>query len=350
MEKFFKCFCFPELWAIGFSIATFMLAYALYRLLLFVMHGLVKKEGMGTKLVKRLSLPVLWLFIEIAALISLHALTSPENRQPSLEHAVNVLMIGTIGWFFVSVTTAFYHHFLSKNRGDERGNLAHRSVLTQALFLYRLLIFAIIALTAAAILMTFPYIKNIGVGILGSAGIAGIALGIAARPILLNLMAGFQIAATKTIKIGDTLLVEGESARVETIHLTHIVMRTWDLRRIILPISYFIDKPFQNWDATNPELLASIFLYCDYTLPLDPLRAKVKELLCATPLWNKKEWNVHVTNCTTQCLEIRVSASVDHSGSTFDLRAYLREKLIDFLQKEYPEALPCVRNYQLPLQ
>ena len=258
-----------------------------------------------------------------------------------------MLIIGTIGWFAAGITRAFYRIFVEKNGNGMSVDMSRRSILTQVLFLYRVLMFVIFAVTVAAILLTFPYIKSVGLGILGSAGIAGIALGMAARPILLNFMAGFQIAATKMIKIGDTVYVEGEFSHIEAIHLTHVTLCTWDLRRIVLPISYFIDKPFQNWDLTNPELLGSVLLYCDYTVPVDALRKKAGELVAGHPSWNKRVWNVQVTNCTDQVVEIRVVASANDAASTSDLRSYLREKLIDFLQKEYPHALPSVRYYQI---
>lgn len=294
-----------------------------------------------------LIMPFLLLVLEAIFLITLKFVNLPETVNSVVSHTLVVLVIATLGWLAWSIARKFCLRFVKKIGLKEKADASHLSLLTQVLFLYRLFVFGIFVITAATILMTFPHIKNVGLGILGSAGIAGIALGIAARPILLNLMAGFQIAATKTIKIGDTLLIEGETARVESIHLTHIIFRTWDARRIIVPISRFIDQPFENWDVTDSHLLAPVLLYCDYQVPLEAVRTRVAQLLEKCPYWNGRTWRVDVTNCSQQAVELRISASVNHATDAFELRAYLREKLIDFLQQEHPHALPCVRNKQV---
>ena len=291
--------------------------------------------------------PVVLLVVVGVCLVVLNLLSVPLGVEQSLKHALIVLLIGMIGWLVCCIVSKFYHRFLLRIGDREKADPAQRSLLTQVIFLYRFIIFAIISVTAAMILMTFPYIKNLGVGILGSAGIAGIALGIAARPILLNLMAGFQIAITKTVKIGDVLMIDGETARVESIQLTHIVFLTWDLRRIIVPISHFIDHSYQNWDVSDPEIIGSVLLYCDYKVSVDALRKQVGVLLPKSPFWNKRVWKVQITNCTPQTVEIQISASANHPGDAGELRAYLREKVIDFLQKEQPEALPCMRQRML---
>ncbi len=288
--------------------------------------------------------PLLLLLLVAASLIALSFVSVPDGIGQHLKHTLVVLLIGVIGWFCCSIVKKIYHRFLLRIGDHEKADPAQRSLLTQVIFLYRLVIFAIIAITAAMILMTFPYIKNVGVGILGSAGIAGIALGIAARPILLNLMAGFQIAMTKMVKIGDVLVVDGETARVESIQLTHIIFLTWDLRRLIVPISRFIDQSYQNWEVSDPEIIASFELYCDYQVPVDAVRKQVEELVAQCPYWNKRVWKVQVTGFTTQTVEIRVSASANHPADANELRVFLREKLMGFLQKEHPEALPCVRQ------
>ena len=341
-----KCFCLPEVTAFAMALLAFVCAYILYRLLLFVLKRLARREGVWKKLAKEIRFPLLCLLLEIASLISLYIFDLPERYLNFVAHVLNVFIMGTLGWFAVAILHSCYQNYTDRMGNSEKADSLQRSLFTQILFLYRFSMFIICAITAALILLTFPYIKSVGVGILGSAGIAGLALGIAARPILLNLMAGFQIAVTKTIKIGDTVFIEGDSARVEAIHLTHVIVRTWDLRRIIVPISYFIDRPFQNWDATDPEIQGSVFLYCDYSLPVDGLRKKMADLVKLSPHWNQKTWNIHVTNCTEHAMEIRVSASANDASSAFELRAFLREKLLEFIHKEYPGSLPCIRNYQ----
>ena len=288
--------------------------------------------------------PLLLLLLVIISLVALGFVHIPDGIGHHLKHTLIVLLIGVIGWLCCRIVKKIYRRFLLRIGDRDKADPAQRSLLTQVIFLYRLGIFAIIAITAAMILMTFPYIKSVGVGILGSAGIAGIALGIAARPILLNLMAGFQIAMTKTVKIGDVLVVDGETARVESIHLTHIIFLTWDLRRLIVPISRFIDQSYQNWEVSDPEIIASLELYCDYQVPVEAVREHVGKLVAQSPYWNKRVWKVQVTGCSPQTVEIRVSASANHPSDANELRPFLREKLIEFLQKEHPEALPCVRQ------
>lgn len=343
IEEWFISICLPTLFSVGMAIGLFIFAYCLYRILLIIFRKIFRRDGLAKKLVEALRGPILVILFEIAAIISVNILGIREKFERFIRHSIVILIIGTLGWVLASILRAIYKHFIHRLRERSTADISKRSILTQLLFLYRLLMFIIIIITAASILMTFPYIKSVGVGILGSAGIVGIALGVAARPILLNLMAGFQIAVTKTITIGDAVFMEGDFAYVEAIHLTHVIARTWDLRRLIVPISYFIDKPFQNWDTKSPELLGSLFLYCDYTVPVKVIRQKVEELAGSTPLWNGKVWGVHVTNCTDKSIEIRIILTADDAPKAFELRAYVREKLIEFMQKEYPHSLPCVR-------
>lgn len=339
MESVLKCLCMPEAFAIYFTVAAFLVAYIAYRFLIFILNKLVRKG----EIIQEARRPLLWLFLEIAAVASAHSFYLPKG----ITHALHLMIIGTLGWLLVSILNAFYHNFVQKIDKTALEDLSNRSTLTQAHFLYKFLIFVIIVVTLGTILMTFPYIKGVGVGILGSAGIAGIALGIAARPILLNLMAGLQIAINKTIKLGDTVFVEGVTSQVESIQLTHVIVRTSDLRRLVIPISYFIDKPFENWDTIDSDLLSFCFIYCDYTVSLVVIRKKVEELLKASPYWNKRAWSVHMTKCTESNVEIRIMGSALGSSASFELSAYLREKLIDFLQKEHPSMLPHTRVYQL---
>jgi small-conductance mechanosensitive channel len=346
METIKKCFEFPGLFGWMEVVFFFVAAYFLYRIVLYILKRLAKREGIWGHLKTAVRYPILLLFLELAAMGGLALFIFSEKNLKVAEHAVNIFIIGTLGWLIASILRAYFLNYTAKIGDREKAGVEERSLFTQILFLYRIGMFAVCIITVAAILLSFPYIKNIGIGILGSAGIAGIALGIAARPILLNLIAGFQIAATKTIKIGDCIFLEGESARIESIHLTHVIARTWDLRRTIFPISYFIDKPFQNWDTKDPEMQGILYLFCDYSVPVDLLRKKVEELLPLTPHWNTKSWGLHVTNCTEKTLEIRIYASAKDANAAFELKTFLMEKLVDFIQREYPQVLPCFRNIE----
>lgn len=324
-------------------VALFVASYLIYRTLLMLSRRAFNEDGVWKQIVEAFRFPTLVILLEIAAVISVNILGIKELYEEIFEHTLTVVIIATIGWLLARITRSVYHYFFSKYEQVDDADEKQREMLTQTLFLYRLISFLVWSVTLAAILLTFPHIKSVGIGILSSAGIAGIALGVAARPILLNLMAGFQIAMTKTIKIGDAVVVEGDFARIEAIQLTHVIARTWDMRRFVLPISHFIDKPFQNWDTKDPELLGSVFLYCDYSAPVDAIREKVKELIDVHPHWNKKVWNVHVTNCTEKTMELRIIMTANDAASAFQLRAHVREKLVEFLQANYPTALPSFR-------
>ncbi|HEY3940207.1 MAG TPA: mechanosensitive ion channel domain-containing protein [Bryobacteraceae bacterium] len=200
----------------------------------------------------------------------------------------------------------------------------------------------------ATALMTFPNIRSLGAGLFASAGLAGIAVGTAARPALANLVAGLQIALAEPIRIDDVVIVEGEWGQVEEVNTTYVVVRTWDLRRMIVPLSYFIEKPFQNWTHTSSDLIGVVFLYTDYTLPIEELREEYRRILQASPLWDRKVSVVQITDAKETTIEVRFLMSAANSSAAFDLRCYVREKLIDYLQKSHPQALPIVRARVAP--
>jgi small-conductance mechanosensitive channel len=201
----------------------------------------------------------------------------------------------------------------------------------------------ILVLTVSAILFSFDGMRKIGTGLLTSVGVGGIIIGIAAQKSLSNLLAGFQIAFTQPIRIDDVLIVEGEWGKVEEITLTYVVLQIWDERRLILPINYFIEKPFQNWTRTSADLLGTVFLYTDYTLPLDKLREEYDRLIENHPLWDRKVKIIQVTDSKQHVMEVRVLMSAVNSSNAFDLRCDMREGLITFIQKNYPQALPKTR-------
>jgi len=232
------------------------------------------------------------------------------------------------------------------NRFDIRkdDNLRERKIRTQLQFLRRILIAFIVGLTIAAVLLTFSSMRKIGTGLLTGVGVGGIIIGFAAQRSLGNLLAGMQIAFTQPIRIDDAVIVEGEYGTIEDITLTYVVVRIWDERRLILPINYFIEKPFQNWTRTSSQLLGSAFIYADYTLPVEEVRKELARLLQATPLWDGRAQGLAVTNLTDRTVEMRAIMSARNAGQTFDLRCYVRENLIAFIRKNYPNSLPKTRS------
>ena len=240
----------------------------------------------------------------------------------------------------VKVGQDYFYHRYDLNKTD---NLKERKIRTQLVFLRKLIVTLIVVVTICVILLSFENLRKLGTGLLTGVGVGGIIIGFAAQRSLSNLLAGFQIAFTQPLRIDDALLVEGEFGRVEEITLTYVVLQLWDERRLILPINYFIEKPFQNWTRTTAEMLGTVILYLDYAVPLEALRTEYKRLLEASPLWVKRAAAVQVTNVTDRNIEVRMLLSAGNSGDAFDLRCYIRENLILFLQKNYPESLPKTR-------
>lgn len=223
---------------------------------------------------------------------------------------------------------------------------AQRALFTRVRMLRRVAMVLISLFAFAAVLMLFEEVRDVGRSILASAGIAGIVLGIAAQRSLGNLLAGIQIAVTQPIRLGDQVLVEGDVGNVEEITLTYVVVRVWDQRRIVLPISYFIEKPFQNWTRVTTNMLSPLVLKVDFSLPLAPLREYLRREIEQSAFWDKKVFGVQVTNADDRSMEIRVLASAPDSGASFNLQCELREKAIGFIRDRYPECLPKIRQEQ----
>ncbi|MFC0518168.1 mechanosensitive ion channel family protein [Mucilaginibacter angelicae] len=241
----------------------------------------------------------------------------------------------------VRILEDYIYHTYDLNKVD---NLKERKVRTQIQFIRKIIVVTIIFLTVAIILLSFESMRKIGTGLLTGVGIGGIIVGFAAQNSLGNLLAGFQIAFTQPIRIDDVLVVEEEWGRVEEITLTYVVLKIWDERRLILPINYFIQKPFQNWTRTSADILGTVFLYMDHTVPVDAIREEFERLIVKSTLWDKRVKVVQVTDVREHTIEIRMLMSSSTSSNAFDLRCYIRENLITFIQKNFPGSLPRSRN------
>jgi len=263
-----------------------------------------------------------------------------ENVDLVVFKITQVMLILSFGWVLLRlvrvVEDVAYEHY-SVQRNDPYKT---RKIKTQLQFIRRILIVVIFILMVSAVLLSFPEVRSIGATLLTSAGVAGIIIGFAAQKSLANLLAGLQIAITQPIKIDDSVIVEGEWGRIEEITLTYVVVMVWDKRRIVLPINYFIEKPFQNWTRTSAELLGPIILYLDYSTPLDKLREELDRILQKEALWDQKVKVAQVVDTTEKCMVVRVLVSARDAPTAWDLRCSVREKLISFLQKEFPEAFP----------
>ena len=256
---------------------------------------------------------------------------------------VRLAILTWIGWMARTALHIWTTVYLRRFKLDAEDNLLARKHVTQSRILERVAVTVIIAFTISAALMSFPGVRQYGVSLMASAGVAGIVLGLALQPVLKNLFAGIQLAITQPIRIDDALLVEGEWGNVEEITSTYVVVKLWDWRRLILPLGYFIETPFQNWTREGSALIGTVIIYLDYSVPVAEVRRKVEEIAANSSLWDRDVVNVAVTDFKESVMEVRILVSASNAGRAFDQRCEVREKLIDFIQQTYPSGLPKVR-------
>lgn len=260
-----------------------------------------------------------------------------------LPHINTILIILGFTWCLLVLTGILKRVFLKQFDISQENNLRARKVYTQLNILQKIVNFIIIILGIGLILVSFEPIRKIGVGLFASAGVAGIIIGFSAQKAIGTLVAGIQIAFAQPFRLDDAVVVEGEWGWIEEINLTYVVVRIWDQRRLVLPTTYFLEKPFQNWTRTSADIIGSVFLYTDYSVPFDALREELDRILENTPLWDKKVKVLQVTDAKERTVESRILVSAKNSPTAWDLRVHVREKMIEFLQKNYPAALPRTR-------
>jgi small-conductance mechanosensitive channel len=278
-----------------------------------------------------------------ALLIAAPALPMSPDLEGMLNKATSLLFIGVMAFLLYQVVEAGAELIIRRHRTDTTDNIRARAIHTQVMVLKKVVVAVIGVFALASMLMVFESARQFGANILASAGIAGIVVGLAAQRSIATLLAGFQIALTQPIRVDDVVIVENEWGRIEEITLTYVVVRIWDLRRLIIPITYFIEKPFQNWTRSSADLLATVFLHVDYTVPLNEMRGELTRILESSSLWDKKVNVLQVTDAKERTLEIRALASAKDSSSAWNLRCEIREKLVTFLQRNYPQSLPRLR-------
>lgn len=260
-----------------------------------------------------------------------------------VRHVTGLLLIAAVTWLAVSAMRGVAEGVIKLHPVDGSDNLQARRIHTQTRVLSRIAMGAVLVAGISFALMTFPGARQLGASLLASAGVAGLVAGIAARSVFGNLIAGLQIALSQPFRIDDVLIIEGEWGRVEEITGTYVVLRIWDERRLIIPLQWFVEHPFQNWTRSSAELLGTVFLSVDYSLPLEPLRQEARRVCEASSDWDKRVCLVQVTDATERSMQLRVLVSSASSGQNFDLRCAVREALIAFIQREHPDSLPRLR-------
>ena len=286
----------------------------------------------------RFSVPLLGI------VLLLPLLKLPENWAWVTQKGVGILFIVTLSFLIVHGINAMQAALLSRQRLDLPDNLSARRIYTQVSVIRKIIITAVVIIATGSVLMLFDPVRQFGTSILASAGIAGIVIGFAAQRTLGNVLAGIQIALTQPLLIDDIVVVEGEFGQIEEITLTYVTIRTWDLRRMILPITYFVEKPFQNWSRVSTDLLGAVVLHLDYQAPIGELRKELKRIVENSPKWDRKVCGLQVTDTKQSTIEVRALVSAADSGKVFDLRCEVRERLIEFLCRNYPESLPRQRS------
>lgn len=265
-----------------------------------------------------------------------------------VQHWTGVVLIAAATWLAMRAVRGVSIGVIALYPADVEDNLQARGIHTQARVLSRTVMVALLLAGLAMILMTFPGARQVGTSLLASAGVAGLVIGIAAKPLFSNLIAGLQIALAQPIRIDDVLIIEGEWGRVEEITGTYVVLAIWDQRRLIIPLQWFIEHPFQNWTRSTAQIIGTVFLHVDYTMPLAPLRAEAQRLCEASAHWDGRLCLLQVTDAKAQTLELRVLVTAADSGKAFDLRCEVREGLIALIQRDHPQCLPQWRARPLP--
>jgi small-conductance mechanosensitive channel len=283
------------------------------------------------------ALPLLFLAVAVAA-----TPLSPDTVA-RIQHWLGIGVLLSATWLAVRAVGAVELRILREHPVDVEDNLAARRVQTQTRVIAGVVQGALILVGVSLALMTFPAIRQIGATLLASAGIIGLVAGIAARPVFGNLIAGLQIALAQPIRLDDVVIVEGEWGRIEEITSTYVVVRVWDERRLIVPLQWFIENPFQNWTRTSAELLGTAFLWLDYRTPMAEVRAELQRICNDDPRWDGRVCVAQVTETTERTIEVRLLVSARNSGDLFDLRCALRERMLEFLNARHPQALPRLR-------
>jgi small-conductance mechanosensitive channel len=305
-----------------------------------------RTDGRWSNIQQYLSHPARAIFFITCLLVVLPAVPHlPAAVETLIRQGLVMALVAALGWFAVGCIYVFQAATLRRYDLGAEDNVRARRVHTQFQLFRRMLISFIVIIDIGALLWTFndPRIWHYGSGLLASAGVASIILATAAKSTVANFLAGLQIAVTEPIRIDDVVVVQGEWGRVEEINSAYVVIKVWDLRRLIVPLSYFIENSFQNWTREAADIMGTAFLYVDYSIPVEDLRLQLNTIVHASHLWDQKVCGLQVTNLTERSMEIRCLVSSRNAGENFDLRCLIREQMTAWIQQHYPAAFPTAR-------
>jgi small-conductance mechanosensitive channel len=332
----------PIFWLYGIALFVGVVGhFVVFRILLRLTKR--TKVTFDNALIMRCYKPFQWIIIIlIVRIVSKLPDLKPLIPEAAVQ-AMVLILIALVAWLLIRMTYVMEDYVTGRFDIGARDNLKARKIYTQLRVLKRIVIIAVSILAFGTMLMTFEQVRQLGKTILASAGVLGIVVGMAAQRTIAAFIAGIQIAITQPIRVDDVVIVENEWGRIEEITLTYVVVRIWDLRRLIVPITYFIEKPFQNWTRISADILGTVFIYTDYTVPVDTIREQLQKILNESEHWDKKVCVLQVTNATDRTMELRALMSAPDASEAWTLRCEVREKLLEFIKAEYPHALPKVR-------
>lgn len=335
----------PWMLALGSVLLMLLVGFLVHAVLFSVGARLARRTGgpVDELLVSHSRRPARLLIPLAFAMVAWRSVPRDAAWAVSGERLLGMLFIVGIAWLLIAMSKLLADWVALRFPVDVAENLQARRIRTQAQIFRRTASTIIAALAIALILMKIPGVENVGASLLASAGIAGIVVGMAARPALSNLLAGLQLALTQPIRLDDVVIVEGEWGRIEEITNTYVVVKIWDLRRLVVPLSHFIEHPFQNWTRSTSTVLGTVFVNVDYTMPIEPVREALHRILKSSPLWDGDVWNLQVVESTDRTLQLRGLMSASDAGKAWDLRCYVREELVRYLCDQHPQHLPRTR-------
>ncbi|NNC34011.1 MAG: mechanosensitive ion channel [Croceitalea sp.] len=289
---------------------------------------------------KRLAKPIFLIFFSfLLRMQSLRDIIGLSDADYWFKKISTLVFIFAMTWLAIAILKVIKKIIIKNYDVGKVENMKARKIYTQFNILERIFIFIVVILALGIALMSFQEIREIGISIFASAGVAGIIIGFSAQKMIGTILAGIQIAVAQPIKWDDVVIVEGEWGRIEEITLTYVVVKIWDKRRLVVPTPYFIEKPFQNWTKSSSDLIGAVHLYTDYDVPFDKLRKELDRIVKATDLWDGEVANIQVTDSKSTHVEVRALVSAKDASTAWDLRVLVREKLIAYLQKNYPESI-----------
>jgi small-conductance mechanosensitive channel len=346
LMNFFQHNWHSMMWSAIILAGAILLSLIVRAIVFWALRRFTRKHGkiIVHSLVTHGQRPAHWIFPLLACLIVLPGLPLPHTVMTVFEHIAGIGLIAACAWLIVLFIEVISDILAGRYRIDVADNLMARRVQTQFRMLHRIVVVLVIAVALAIALMTFHSIQRFGDSILASAGVASLVVGLAMKGTLSNLVAGVQIAFTQPFRIEDAVVIEGNWGWIEEIGTMYVTVRIWDLTRLVIPLSWFLDHPFQNWTRTSAELLGHCYIYVDYTVPVEPLRQELRRICESTKLWSGKICVLQVSDFMPSVMQLRALMDARNSGDAWDLRCYVREQLIEFIQKNYPGGLPRYRG------